>query len=91
MDTPTAQPDWRTVLREQGRSLTWLAAATGRPRRTVYSYHQRTLPPTAEWLAKVAEVLGVPVVEPGPEYEQLTPAQKRLVDAFLERDGKDAA
>jgi hypothetical protein len=63
MDIPTAPTDWRTVLREQGRSLTWLAAATNRPRRTVYAYHQRRLPPTAEWLRKVSVALGVPVIE----------------------------
>lgn len=63
MDNPTAPTDWRTVLREQGRTLRWLALATGRPPRTVYAYSQRQLRPTPEWLAKVADALGVPVTE----------------------------
>lgn len=61
MDKPTARPSWRTVLKEQGRSLTWLAQATGRPRRTIYAYSQGQLRPTDVWLAKVSEALGVEV------------------------------
>lgn len=49
---------WRTVLIAQGRTLTWLAKATGRPRRTVYAYSQGQLRPTEEWLRRVSEVLG---------------------------------
>lgn len=61
MDKPTHLPDWRTELRAQGRTLTWLATATGRPRRTVYAYSQGQLRPTEAWLARVSEVLGVTV------------------------------
>lgn len=61
MDTSTARNDWRTVLREQGRTIAWLADQTGRPRRTVYGYSRDQLPPTAEWLAKASLVLGVEV------------------------------
>lgn len=63
MDKQLDPIDWRAVLKAQGRSLTWLAAATGRPRRTVYAYHQRRLPPTTEWLARVSDALGVQVTE----------------------------
>ena len=58
MDTPIAQNDWRTVLREQGRTLRWLAIATGKSPRTVYAYSQGRLPPTAEWLEAASRVLG---------------------------------
>ena len=58
MDTPTKHPDWRTVLREQGRTIRWLAIQTGRPPRTVYAYSQGQLVPTAEWLAAASRVLG---------------------------------
>lgn len=58
MDTPTAPNAWRTVLREQGRTLRWLAIQTGKSPRTVYAYSQGKLPPTREWLAAAARVLG---------------------------------
>lgn len=61
MEQPTAQNDWRAVLKAQGRSIAWLADQTGRPRRTVYAYSQQTRTPPAEWLAKAYEVLGVDV------------------------------
>lgn len=49
---------WKTVLLAQGRSLKWLAEATGTPRRTVYDYSSKT--PTrasAEFLAKASKAL----------------------------------
>jgi predicted transcriptional regulator len=58
MSQPTADNHWRTVLRQQGRSLTWLASATGRKPRTVYAYSQGKLPAPADWLARVAVALG---------------------------------
>lgn len=59
-DSPN--PHWRMVLKEQGRSIGWLADRTGRKRRTVYSYSTGQVPhPPAEWLAKASEVLGVDV------------------------------
>ncbi len=61
MDKPTAPNDWRTVLKDQGRTLTWLAKATGRPRRSIYAYSQGQMRPTEEWLRRVSEVLGVEV------------------------------
>lgn len=58
-DKPTAH--WRTVLVEQGRTLRWLALATGKSPRTVYAYSQgtRVIPPT--WLDDVSRALGVEV------------------------------
>ena len=62
MNKSTSQRDWRTVVREQGRTIGWLADQTGRPRRTVYGYSRNQLPPTAEWLASASSVLGVEVI-----------------------------
>jgi len=60
MDTSTPHLAWKTLLREQGRSITWLAEQTGTPRRTVYAYGSGQIknPPT-EWLALVAKLLGI--------------------------------
>jgi predicted transcriptional regulator len=58
MDTPTERIDWRTVLREQGRSIAWLADQTEKSRRTVYAYSRGDLVPTPEWLAEASRVLG---------------------------------
>jgi predicted transcriptional regulator len=58
MDTPTAPTDWRTVLREQGRTLRWLADRTGKSRRTVYAYSRGDLVPPPAWIAAASEVLG---------------------------------
>jgi len=55
--------DWRTVLREQGRTLTWLAKATQRPKRAVFGYSQGSMVPPSGWLDRVEELLGVPVVD----------------------------
>ncbi len=68
MDKSTTPIDWRTVLRDQGRTIGWLADRTGRPRRTVYSYAQGRLSAPREWLAQVAAILGVEIAdEIGPE------------------------
>ena len=58
MDTHTAPNAWRTVLREQGRTLRWLAIQTGKAPRTVYAYSQGQLVPTREWLDAAGRVLG---------------------------------
>jgi predicted transcriptional regulator len=63
MDTSTTPLDWRTALKEQGRSITWLALQTDRPRRSLYAYSQGTMRPTAEWLAAASRVLGVEVID----------------------------
>lgn len=62
MDTPTPHTDWRTVLREQGRTLRWLAIQTGKSPRTVYAYSRGDLIPTPEWLVSASRVLGQEVV-----------------------------
>ena len=51
-------PDWRTVLREQGRTLRWLAIQTGKSPRTVYAYSRGDLVPPPEWMAAASRVLG---------------------------------
>ena len=61
METSTVPNQWRAVLKEQGRTLTWLAQATGRPRRTIYAYSQGQLRPTEEWLRRASAALGVEV------------------------------
>lgn len=61
MDKPTAPTDWRTTLIDQGRTLRWLALATGKSPRTVYAYSRGDLVPPAEWLATVSAALGVDV------------------------------
>lgn len=61
MDTSTVQTaprHWREVLSEQGRSITWLAAQTERPRRSIYAYAQGQMRPTREWLAAASRALG---------------------------------
>ena len=58
MNTPTPLPDWRTVLREQGRTLRWLAIQTGKSPRTVYAYSRGDLVPPPEWMAAASRVLG---------------------------------
>ena len=61
MQQSTDSRHWRTVLNEQGRTITWLAIQTNRPRATVYGYSRGDRRPTAEWLAAVSRVLGVEV------------------------------
>lgn len=61
MDTTTDRPDWRTVLREQRRTLRWLADQTGKSRRTVYAYSRGDLVPPPAWIAAAAAVLGVEI------------------------------
>lgn len=66
VQTTTEPRRWYEVARAQGRSLRWLAQATGISERAIYGYsslsaqNYRTAPP--EWLARVAEVLGEEVV-----------------------------
>lgn len=52
---------WRIVLREQGRSINWLAARTGVSRFTLHSYSVGRRRTPDAWLVKAAEALGVPV------------------------------
>lgn len=59
MDTSTAPSDWRTALREQGRTLRWLALNTGKSPRTVYAYSRGDLVPPAEWIVAARAALGL--------------------------------
>lgn len=58
MDQTTTTPVWRTVLREQGRTIRWLAIQTGKSPRTVYAYSRRELVPPPDWIAAASLVLG---------------------------------
>lgn len=50
----------RNILREQGRTLTWLARLTGVSRATVYAYMRGARRPSVEWIDRAAAALGVP-------------------------------
>ena len=59
MEQSTAQNHhWKATLLAQGRSIKWLAIATGTPARTIYAYScgQRTA--SDAWLAKAGAALG---------------------------------
>jgi hypothetical protein len=53
--------DWRAELRQQGRSVGWLARQTNRAESTVYKIAGRQMVPSIAWLEDVARVLGVEV------------------------------
>lgn len=61
MQQSTTDTHWRAVLKAQGRTITWLAEQTGRPRRSIYGYAQGQMKPTREWLDAASRVLGVEV------------------------------
>jgi hypothetical protein len=63
MDTSTAPIDWRTALREQGRTIRWLAIQTGKSPRTVYGYSRGDLIAPADWLANAGRAMGIPVID----------------------------
>ena len=56
---PTDVYNWREVLRQQGRSIAWLADRTGVARATVYSYSMGRRKPNEAWLNRVAVELGI--------------------------------
>lgn len=55
------QRDWRAILREQGRSMVWLAGATETSYATVVNYMYRRSRPSEEWERRVYELLGEPI------------------------------
>jgi len=57
-ETTEVRRKWKEVLREQGRTLTWLSieTRTGYPLVANYSVGRRE--PKQEWLDKVSELLG---------------------------------
>lgn len=59
--TPATPPRWRLILKEQGRSLIWLADRTGRSHRAVYAYSRGARRTPQAWLDRVAVALDVPV------------------------------
>ena len=59
MDQSPTTPAWRTTLREQGRTLRWLAIQTGKAPRTVYAYSRGELVPPAEWIAAARRAMGI--------------------------------
>ena len=56
---PDLRDTWRIELDEQGRTLRWLARATGTPESTVYAYSMGKRRAPDGWLVKVADVLGL--------------------------------
>jgi lambda repressor-like predicted transcriptional regulator len=59
--TPEVHPHWLAVLKEQGRTMTWLSMRTQKSYPMVKAYADGRSRPPKEWLDKVAELLGVPV------------------------------
>ena len=56
---PDLRDTWRIELREQGRTLAWLARTTGTPASTVYAYSMGKRRAPDGWLVKVADALGL--------------------------------
>jgi hypothetical protein len=50
--------DWRTILREQGRSMAWLALQTESSYNVVVNYVYRRTPTPEAWEKRVYELLG---------------------------------
>lgn len=50
--------DWRAALKDDDRTVPWLARKTKRAQTTVYRYSYGTLTPPVEWLREVAVLLG---------------------------------
>lgn len=57
-ETPDLQPKWKRVLKDQGRSLSWLSMKTGVGYPTVAQWSIGARTPPAWWLDKVSELLG---------------------------------
>lgn len=62
IDAPREIPkDWRAILRDQGRSMVWLARATETSYSTVINYMYRRQQVPEEWEQRVYELLGEPI------------------------------
>lgn len=59
--TPELRREWRTILKEQGRTMTWLAQATGKSYPQVVNWALGRATAPREWLERVSELLGEPV------------------------------
>lgn len=57
-ETAEVQLDWRAILREQGRTMTWLAQETGKTYPQVVSYSNGTAKTPPAWLDEVYRLLG---------------------------------
>lgn len=57
-NTPKNQPRWFLALRDQGRTMSWLARATGKTYPQVWAYQAGRAKVPPEWLAQVVELLG---------------------------------
>jgi len=58
VETTEVRRKWKEVLREQGRTLTWLSIATRTSYPLVANYSVGRREPKQEWLDKVSELLG---------------------------------
>lgn len=61
MNASVERITWRLILREQGRTMVWLAAQTGVSFSAVYAYSRGARRPRPEWYERAAAALGVPV------------------------------
>jgi hypothetical protein len=59
MRKSTSPQTWRTTLREQGRTLRWLAIQTGKAPRTVYAYSRGELAAPADWIEAAMRAMGI--------------------------------
>lgn len=57
-ETPDVRRDWLTILREQGRTMTWLAKETGKSYPVIQTYANGRTTPPQEWLEQVYALLG---------------------------------
>jgi hypothetical protein len=57
-ETPEVPPTWATILRRQGRTMTWLAQQTGKTYPQVRNYYHGNAKAPDEWLDRVEELLG---------------------------------
>lgn len=56
---PNQRDSWRIELREQGRTLRWLARVTGTPEGTIYAYSTGKRRPPDEWIERALAAMGL--------------------------------
>jgi hypothetical protein len=61
VETAEVRLHWREVLKEQGRTMTWLSLKTETSYPMLKSYAAGITKPPQAWLDKVSVLLGVPV------------------------------
>lgn len=57
-ETPEAGKSLKAILREQGRSMTWLAQETGATYPQVVAYLKGVTRPPSEWVERARALLG---------------------------------